>query len=113
RDIAVALLVYGLLALAAGFVAGPSRPAVWLRRTLAPAFRHRPVLVYACVVAVFLLVIAWGPTAGSRLLVVILVLGALLLVGLEVLRRQTLREFPEGPAAPAIGTPNVSQQPIP
>ena len=47
RDLAIALLAYGLLAVVAGFVAGPSRAAVGLRRRLAPTFRERPVLVYS------------------------------------------------------------------
>jgi hypothetical protein len=96
RDLALALLAYGLLAVVAGFVAGPSRAAVRLRRWLAPTFRERPVLVYSIAAFVYLVVIALGPTGATRRLVGILVLGGLIALGLEVWRRQMLREFPEG-----------------
>jgi hypothetical protein len=39
-------------------------------------------------------VILWGPTAASRQLIGILVLGVLIMFGVEMLRRQTLEEFP-------------------
>jgi hypothetical protein len=101
RDLALALIAYGLLAVVAGFVAGPSRPAVALRRWLAPTFRERPVLVYAVALFAFLLVLAWGPTGATRQLLGIVVLGGLLAFGLEVWRRQILREFPPGAPTPA------------
>lgn len=101
RDIAVALMVYGILAILAGFVAGPSRAAVGLRRWLAPTFRERRALVYAVAAFVFLLVIAWGPTGATRQWLGILVLGGLLALGLEVWRRQIVREFPKSGAVAA------------
>ena len=102
RDLAIALLFYGLAAIAAGFVAGPSRPAVWLRRSMAPIFRERPALVWVAALFAFLLVIAWGPSGGSRRFLGVVILAVLVAVGIELWRRQTLREFPEG-AAPAGG----------
>jgi Short C-terminal domain len=96
RDLALALLAYGLLAVVAGFVAGPSRAAVRLRRWIAPTFRERPVLVYSIAAFVYLVVIALGPTGATRRLIGILLLGGLIALGLEVWRRQILREFPEG-----------------
>jgi hypothetical protein len=112
RDLAIALLAYGLLFLVAGFVAGPSRAAVGLRRWLAPTFRERPVLVYSIATFVFLIVIAWGPTGATRRLIGIVLLGAVIGAGLEVWRRQMLREFPDGgpppgeadEKAPVLGT---------
>jgi len=111
RDIALALVFYGLFALIAGIVAGPSRAAVALRRGLAPTWRHRPVLVWITATVVFLVFIAWGPSGGSRRLLGVLILAALLALGLEVWRRQTLREFPESDEAPeptAPGAPKAS-----
>jgi hypothetical protein len=105
RDIALALLLYGLLALLAGFVAGPSRPAVGLRRSLAPTFRERPVLVYVTALFVFLLLVAWGPTNAPRRLIGTVILAALLAFGLELWRRQTVREFPE-----TVPTPHSDRQ---
>jgi hypothetical protein len=100
RDIALALVFYGLFALIAGIVAGPSRGAVALRRGLAPTWRQRPVLVWIGATVLFLLFIAWGPSGGGRRLLGVLILAALLALGLEVWRRQTLREFPESAEAP-------------
>jgi hypothetical protein len=100
RDIALALLFYGLFALIAGIVAGPSRPAVALRRSLAPTWRERPVLVWISATVLFLVFIAWGPSGGGRRLLGVLILAALLALGLEVWRRQTLAEFPESAEAP-------------
>jgi hypothetical protein len=95
RDIALALIAYGLIAVIGAFFAGPSRVAVTTRRWLAPTFRDRVGVVYGVATLVFLLVIVWGPTGASRQWLGIVVLGGLLAFGLEVLRRQTLREFPE------------------
>ena len=100
RDVALALVFYGLFALIAGIVAGPSRPAVAVRRGLAPTWRDRPVLVWITATVLFLVFIAWGPSGGSRRLLGVLILAALLALGLEVWRRQTLREFPESVEAP-------------
>jgi hypothetical protein len=101
RDIALALLLYGLFALIAGIVAGPSRAAVALRRWLAPTWRERPVLVWITATVLFLVFLAWGPSGGGRRFLGVVILAALLGLGLEVWRRQTLREFPESGEAPA------------
>ncbi len=44
---------------------------------------------------IVLLIVAWGPTPATRSLVPMLVLTALLALGIEALRRQTAREFPD------------------
>jgi hypothetical protein len=95
RDIAIALVVYGLLTFLAGVIAGPSRVATTVRRSLAPAFRRHVVLVYAVAVTILLILLAWAPLASDRRLLGTVVIFALILAGLEVLRRQTIREFPE------------------
>jgi hypothetical protein len=101
RDIALALVLYGLFALIAGIVAGPSRVAVGLRRWLAPTWRARPYVVWLVAGFLFLVFLAWGPSGGSRRLLGVVILAALLALGLEVWRRQTLAEFPESAEAPA------------
>jgi hypothetical protein len=102
RDIAIILVVYGALVLLATVLAGPNRPAVAVRRWLAPSFRHHPIVVWATALAVFLILLAWGPTAGDRRLLGVVLLAATTAVAIETLRRQTLREFPEDPH-PAAG----------
>jgi hypothetical protein len=96
RDLALALVLYGVVGVLAGFLAGPSRAATAIRRWLAPTFRQRPVIVWLVAGFLFLLVIAFGPASGSRRLLGVVVLAALVAFGLEVWRRQTLREFPSG-----------------
>ena len=101
RDLGLALIAYGLVAVLGAIAAGPTRAAVAVRRWLAPTFRERPGAVYAVATVVFLLVIVWSPTGATRQWLGIAVLGGLLALGLEVLRRQTVREFPASAAAPA------------
>jgi hypothetical protein len=102
RDIAVILVVYGVLVLLFTIFSGPNRPAVAVRRWLAPSFRHHPVVVWATGIGVFLILIAVGPTAGNRQLLGVAILAVLTAIAIEALRRQTLREFPED-ATPAVG----------
>jgi hypothetical protein len=102
RDIAVILVVYGALVLLATVLAGPNRPAVAIRRWLAPTFRHHPIVVWATALTLFLIVLAWGPAAGNRALLGVALLAATTAIAIEALRRQTLREFPEDPP-PAVG----------
>jgi hypothetical protein len=104
RDIGIALIVYGTIAIVAGWLGGPTRPATAIRRVLAPTFRERPLVVYAVAATIFLIVIAWGPTTADRRLIGVALLAGLFGLGIEVWRRQTIREFPaggEGPEEPA------------
>jgi hypothetical protein len=93
RNVGINALIYGILVVFAAWVAGPARPAVWLRRQSAPTMRDRPVVVYGLLSVVLLIVLLAGPTDSERIYP-LLVLFALAFVGLEVLRRQTMREFP-------------------
>ena len=111
RDVAIALVVYGLLTVLAGALAGPSRVATRLREYLAPAFRRHVVVVYAVVVAVLLILFAWEPIANDRGLLGTLVLFVLILCGVEAYRRLTLREFPEDGVAPPPAKARASEAP--
>ncbi len=107
RDRARFVLVVGLAFIGGGAFAGPGRYAVTARRHIAPFMREHPVAVYSIVAGLFLLWLAFTPgidTIGQIL--AILVLAALAAVGVEVLRRQTAREFPPAPPVqrpPATG----------
>ena len=100
RGIAVAIIVYGLIVLAGAWFAGPTRWATAARGRLAPTFHDQAWIVYASVGAVFLLVLAWGPTQSTRTWFGILLLGSLIFFGVAMLHRQTLAEFP-GAAEPS------------
>jgi hypothetical protein len=97
RDIAIILVVYGALVLLATALGGPNRPAVALRRSLAPSFTNHPIVVWAAALFLFVVLLAWGPTAGNRQLLGVVLLAATTAVAIEALRRQTLREFPATP----------------
>jgi hypothetical protein len=93
RNVGINALVYGIVIIFAAWIAGPSRPATWVRRMLAPTMRERPVVVYAVVALGLLLVLLSGPTDAQRIFPLIILFGFAFL-GTEVLRRQTMREFP-------------------
>jgi hypothetical protein len=116
RDIAIALLAYGAVAVIAAWLGGPTRPAVAIRRAIAPTFRQRPAIVFAAAAIVFLVVIAWDPTGANHTLIGIVVLAALVGLGLEIWRRQILREFPDGgesaPEGPQEAGPAPSPKPV-
>ncbi len=101
RQRALFLLVIGLAFIGGGLLAGPGRHEVAVRRFLAPYLRDRPVVVYAVLAFVFLLWLAFLPTINNLgQVLVIVILAALAVVGVEILRRQTAREFPEASTAP-------------
>jgi hypothetical protein len=79
---------------ASAWLAGNTRPATYLRRTLAPTLRENPATAYGAVGFVLLLVIAWGPTPAFRNVVTILLFAGLLALGVAMLRRETALEFP-------------------
>lgn len=93
RDVGFNVLLYGVLTVLAAWLAGPSRGARALRRLAAPTMRDRPVIVYGVVALALLVVLLTGPTDGQRIYPLLAVFG-LAFLGTEVLRRQTLREFP-------------------
>jgi hypothetical protein len=94
-DIAVAMVFYGIVFVASAWLAGATRPAVAIRGALAPVFRYRVAATYGALTLLFLLLLVWGPTPAMRKPLGIIVFAALLVLGVEVLRRQTAREYPD------------------
>jgi hypothetical protein len=88
-------ITFGVLLVIAAVFAGPTRYAVRLRREAAPYLRGRPGVTYAAVGALYLALIAWAPIAAFREPLGLLVFALLMVLGTEVLRRQTMREFPD------------------
>lgn len=93
RNAAISFVAYGVAIVAGAWLAGPSRPAMAIRRWLAPSFRDHPIVAYAIFTLVLLIALIAGPTDSSRLIPLLILFGFAYL-GLEVFRRQTLREFP-------------------
>jgi len=98
RAIAIAFVIYGLVIVIAAWMAGPTSSATAMRRALTPTFRDHPVRTYAVAGFLYLLVLLWGPTPALRELVPILIIAALLVLGIEILRRQATLEFPDAHA---------------
>jgi hypothetical protein len=94
-DIAVAATAYGVVLVIAAWLAGSTAPAVATRRALAPALRYQPGTVYAAVGFLYLLVLLWGPTPATRAWWGIIPIALLLILGIELLRREVAREFPD------------------
>jgi hypothetical protein len=100
-EAAAAAIAYGVVIAGAAWLAGPTGWAVAVRRALAPYLRE-PGYAYGALAVVVLVLLAWGPTPATRRLIPALILVALLALGLEVLRRQTAREFPDASRAESI-----------
>jgi hypothetical protein len=101
RERALFTLVIGVAFVVAGMLAGPGRHEVAVRRALAPYLRDHPAAVYFVVGVLFLLWLTVMPGINNLgQVLVILLLAALAVVGIEVLRRQTAQEFPPHPSGP-------------
>jgi hypothetical protein len=90
---ATATVGYGVVVVLVAWLAGPTRLATSVRRLKAP-FLREPRYAWGGLAAIVLLLIAWGPTPATRSPLPMLFLIALLALGVEALRRQTAREFP-------------------
>lgn len=88
-------ILVGTIALVGTWLAGPTRRATGLRRWLAPTFRDRPALPHVVLALALLLVLLWGPTGTPRRFISVVVVTVLAFVGLELLRRRTVAEFPD------------------
>ncbi|HEX2415404.1 MAG TPA: SHOCT domain-containing protein, partial [Thermoleophilaceae bacterium] len=91
---ATATVIYGVVILFATWFAGPTRWARASRRDLAPYLRE-PRWAWGVFGVVVLGLLAWAPTPAFREVIPALVLIGLLALGLEGLRRQTAREYPD------------------
>ena len=94
REAAGAMVAYGIVVVLAAWIAGPTGSAVATRRALAPYLRE-PRFAFGGLAVIVLLLLVWGPTPALRRVVPSLLLIALLTAGVEVLRRQTAREYPD------------------
>lgn len=93
-EIAQALVLYGIVIVLAAWLAGPTASATWIRRGITPYLRQ-PRIAYGALAVLLVLFFWWGPTEGTRRLIPSLILIALTALGVEVLRRQVIAEFPE------------------
>jgi len=93
RNVGINAVIYGIGIIFAAWIAGASRPATWVRRSLAPTMRNHPVVIYGAVTVALFLVLISGPTDAQRIYPLLILFG-FAFAGTELLRRQTEREFP-------------------
>jgi hypothetical protein len=93
RNVGINAIIYGILGILAAWIAGPSRPATYLRRV---GLHERPLLGFGALAIVVLILLVTGPTDGDRIYP-LLIVAAVAFIGLEVLRRQTNRELEAAP----------------
>ena len=90
----VTLCSVALLLLFGTWFAGPGRRATSSRRVFTPYLRD-PETAFGAYALVLVLLIIWAPVNAARNPVMILILGILGAVGIEALRRLSIREFPD------------------
>lgn len=99
RDGARTVTAVGLIALLGAWLAGPGRRAIAFRRWSAPYLVQRPELLWTAYTLLVLLILVWGPTGATRRLLGIVLIFGLGALGLELLRRLVVREYPDAALA--------------
>ena len=92
------MIPVGVLFVVASWLAGAGRQALGARRFLAPALRAR-VWPYVALAVVAILLLLTGPVSDFSRYLVVAVLVALGVVWIEVMRAQTMKEFPDAEGA--------------
>jgi len=95
HQIAAACVVVGVPLIIAAWFAGPAPPFRATRRAIAPSLREHPAGWYLSALAVMLLVFIWNPIHATGTPTGIIVFTLLALFGMFVLRRDTVKEFPD------------------
>ena len=94
-DVAESSIVVGIPFVAAAWVAGPAKWAVSVRHALAGPLAERRAYVWSAVAAILLLLIIWEPIRAFRNPFGLLLIIVLVVAGVELLRRQIAREYPD------------------
>jgi hypothetical protein len=92
--VAVSAIAFGALVCIAAWAAGPTKLATRLRREAAPYVRDNPLGAGIAAFLLWLALVAWVPIAAFRKPLGVLLFAILFAIGAELLRRQTIREFP-------------------
>ena len=93
RDGGITVIGIGVLLLVSVWIAGPSNRATRSREWLAPHIA-RPEIAFGAAAALLALLVWWGPTVQTQRWQLVLATAVVLALGVEVLRRQTAKEFP-------------------
>jgi hypothetical protein len=88
------MLFYGIVIILGAWLAAPTGVGREVRRELTPVLMGRGT-AYAALAVLLLLLFWWSPTPGFDRLPTSILLIVLMVIGLEALRRQAIRDFPE------------------
>jgi len=94
EDTGQSLIGYGILIVLAAWLAGPTAAATGVRRGLTPYLRQ-PRIAYGALAVLLMLLFWWDPFVATHRIVPSIVLIVVAAVGVEALRRQVIREFPD------------------
>ena len=97
-DSAWLVIGLGAVALLGTWLTGTSRPATASRRRAAP-YLARPEYAFGAAALLLFLLVWWAPVDQFRRGLPVLAVAILLGVGVEALRRSTVREFPQEPTS--------------
>jgi len=95
RDIGRNIFAIGVVIALAGALLGASRPAVRLRRFIAPAVTASPAIVWGVAAALFFLLVLWGPLPALETWYGFLTAAVLVALLVEALRRRCARDLVE------------------
>ena len=89
------IFTWGLVIVLGCIIAGPTRVAVWLRRTLAPVLNLRWEAVAAVAAGIYIVLLLWAPVPALQTWPSAIGLAIVLGLGIWALRRHTLAEYPD------------------
>jgi hypothetical protein len=93
-ETAQSLIAYGLVIVFAAWLAGPTAIATTARRAITPYLRQ-PLVAFGAAAGILVALLAWDPVVATHRLIPSLLLALVLFGGVEALRRQVIREFPD------------------
>ncbi|NCY17384.1 MAG: SHOCT domain-containing protein, partial [Actinobacteria bacterium] len=95
RMVAMTIATYGAIIILGTFMVGPSRPATAVRRFVAPVMNADTTAFWIGAAVLFAVVWMWEPTPAFSIWWSVLLLIIVAGLGLELLRRRSLAEFPD------------------
>jgi len=94
-DTAWLLITWGAVIVLGMVLIGPTRIATWARRSLAPLFNADQIAFWAGAFVLYVFVLLIVPSPAFRTQWSLIALTVIVGFGLDVLRRRSLREFPD------------------
>ncbi len=94
-SVALTIATYGAVILVGTFLVGPSRAATSVRRIAAPVMNTDAAVFWIGAAVLFAIVWMWEPTAAFGIWWSVLALLLVTCFGLNLLRRQSLADFPD------------------